>query len=100
MPSRYYGISWADTHSKNDEGGVHTNSGVQNHFFYVLCEGGTGWNGEKELVNDRVAYEDFDGIGIANAAKIAYLALTSYCRPRTDYREVQQCWLSAAQYLF
>ena len=96
-PSRYYGRDWADTNSDEDKGGVHTNSGVQNHFFYLLCEGGTGWDGEKGLENDGVQYDDFEGIGITNAAKIAYLALTSYCRPRTNYREVQQCWLSAAQ---
>ena len=95
-PSRYCGTCWIDTNLDADNGGVHINSGVQNHFFYLLCEGAKGWNGEKELVNDGVPYEDFNGIGMEKARKMAYLALTSYCRPRTNYREVRQCWMSAA----
>ena len=41
-PSRYKGTDWASTASPsddNDNGGVHSNSGIQNHFFYLLSEG-------------------------------------------------------------
>lgn len=91
QPSRYKGHGWVDTGTptmQNDNGGVHTNSGVQNHFFYLLCEGGSG-------VNDGIAYE-VAGIGVEKAAQIAYQALTAYCGPHTDYEAVVGCWESAA----
>ena len=91
QPSRYRGRKWVDTSDvseENDNGGVHGNSGVQNHFFYLLSEGGSG-------VNDGVAY-DLKGIGVDKAVQIAYLALTAYCGPRTDYAAVTGCWDSAA----
>ena len=62
----------------------------------VLCEGGKGWNGEKDLVNDGVPYDDFEGIGVELAAKIAYQTLTAYCVPNTDYCAVRAYWLDAA----
>ena len=91
-PSRYKGHSWvdtSDTSEDNDYGGVHNNSGVQNHFFYLLSDGGSG-------ENDGVQYSHIRGIGTDKAAKIAFLALTCYCGPRTDYESVIGCWDSAA----
>ena len=91
-PSRHKGTDWASTASPsddNDNGGVHSNSGVQNHFFYILSEGGNGFN-------DGLEYEPFEGIGVEKAAQLAYRALTAYCGPRTDYGDVAACWMSAA----
>ena len=91
-PSRYKGTDWASTASPsddNDNGGVHSNSGVQNHFFYLLSEGGNGFN-------DGLEYEPFEGIGVEKAAQLAYRALTVYCRPRTDYGDIAAGWMSAA----
>ena len=97
QPSRYCGSNWRDTApSASDHGGVHGNSGVQNHFFYLLSEGSKGWNGVKDEVNDEIPYDEFDGIGVTNAAKIAYQVLTAYCGPRTDYRQVREYWFDAA----
>ena len=93
QPSRYKGSDWHSTIGKpdddNDFGGVHSNSGVQNHFFYLLSEGGNG-------SNDGLEYEPFTGIGVEKAAQIAYRTLTAYCGPRTDYGNVVSCWQSAA----
>ena len=89
--SRYKGLNWVDTSDvseDNDNGGVHGNSGVQNFFFYLLSEGGRG-------ANEGVGY-DLQGIGVEKAVQIAYLALTAYCGPRTDYAAVTSCWDSAA----
>ena len=87
QPSRYRGPFWyAGT---GDNGGVHRNSGVQNFFFYLLCEGGTG-------TNDGIAY-NLAGIGITNAAQVALRALTVYCTPSIDYEAVRGAWISAAQ---
>ena len=91
QPARYKGMRWvstADTSDDNDYGGVHSNSGVQNFFYYLLCEGGKG-------SNEGIAY-DLAGIGVAKAEQVAYLALTAYCGPRTDYAAVTGCWDSAA----
>ncbi|MBO7687137.1 MAG: M4 family metallopeptidase, partial [Kiritimatiellae bacterium] len=92
QPSRYMGSDWASTarpSEYNDWGGVHANSGVQNHFFYLLSEGGKGFN-------DGLEFESFEGIGVKKAAQLAYRTLTVYCRPMTDYRDVVSCWQSAA----
>lgn len=94
QPSRYKGSDWQSTAGKpdddNDYGGVHSNSGVQNHFFYLLSEGGNG-------SNDGLEYEPFTGIGVEKAAQLAYRTLTVYCGPRTDYGNVVSCWQSAAE---
>lgn len=49
-----------------DSGGVHLNSGVPNHFYALLVDGGT-YNGS--IVT---------GLGLTKAGKIAYRALTQY----------------------
>ncbi|MEI7947597.1 MAG: S8 family serine peptidase [bacterium] len=87
QPTRYQGTYWY--YGTGDYGGVHYNSGVQNFFFYLLCEGGSG-------TNDGIAYS-VTGIGITNAEQVAYRALTVYCTDHTDYRTVRGAWLSAAQ---
>ncbi|NIW45715.1 MAG: hypothetical protein GWN30_13480, partial [Gammaproteobacteria bacterium] len=61
-----------------DNGGVHTNSGVQNYWFYLLSEGGSG-------VNDNGDAYFVTGIGIEEAAQIAYRNLTVYLMPGSDY---------------
>ncbi|MFC1453942.1 M4 family metallopeptidase [Verrucomicrobiota bacterium] len=86
-PSKYHGTDWY--YGSGDNGGVHYNSGVQNHFFYLLCEGGSG-------NNDGISY-NFTGIGITNARAIAYRALTVYCTRDTDYAGARTAWSSAAQ---
>ena len=86
QPSRYHGTYWYD--GLGDNGGVHQNSGVQNYFFYLLSEGGSG-------NNDGIVYQ-LTGIGMTNAAQIAYRALTVYCTPNTDYRAARSAWTSAA----
>lgn len=86
QPSRYQGTNWyAGT---DDNGGVHVNSGVQNFFFYLLCEGGHG-------TNDGLVYQ-VTGLGLTNAAQVAYRTLTAYLSPFSDYASSRTAWLSAA----
>jgi len=86
QPSYYYGEFWYS--GMDDNGGVHINSGVQNFFFYLISDGGSGRN------------EDYDynitGIGWSNAQLVAYRALTEYMYPFTDYAEAREAWISAA----
>jgi len=44
QPDTYKGKYWASTTSSVDFGGVHTNSGVGNYWFYLLSAGGKGVN--------------------------------------------------------
>ncbi|WP_435546420.1 M4 family metallopeptidase, partial [Glaesserella parasuis] len=59
QPAIYQGQYWASL-TGADNGGVHTNSGVENHWYYLLAHGGTG-NGVTVT-----------GIGRAKATAIAW----------------------------
>jgi Zn-dependent metalloprotease len=76
QPDTYQGDMWYTGYE--DSGGVHTNSGIQNFWFYLLCEGGRG-------VNDQQASYSIESIGINKAAKIAYRNLSEYLSETSDY---------------
>jgi len=63
----------------SDNGGVHWNSGIANHFFYLLVEGGTHHNSAYASGNTVV------GIGMDDAYAIWYEALTNYMTSSTDF---------------
>jgi hypothetical protein len=63
-PDTYLGTFWYS--GTADAGGVHTNSGVQNFWFYLLVNGGSGTN---DISN---AYS-VSGIGLSTASAIAHL---------------------------
>lgn len=77
----------------NDNCGVHTNSGVQNHWFYLLANGGNGINHNGD------AYS-VTGIGIEKAAEIAYRNLTVYLTPRSRYADAKRYSIEAAKDLY
>jgi thermolysin len=54
----------------DDNGGVHTNSGIANHWYYLLVEGGQ--NADPTYASGT----DVVGIGIAAAEEIAFLGFT------------------------
>jgi Thermolysin metallopeptidase, alpha-helical domain/Concanavalin A-like lectin/glucanases superfamily/Secretion system C-terminal sorting domain len=89
QPNTYKKTLWQSTSSNDDYGGVHTNSGVQNYWFYLLCQGGSGTN------DNNVAY-NVTGIGIAAAQKIVYRSLTTYLSPRSTYLDAFYGSLQAA----
>jgi len=96
QPDTYQGQYWvntSNTSAQNDNGGVHTNSGVQNFWFYLLCQGGSGTN---DLNN---AYS-VTGIGIAQARAIAYRNLTNYLSPSATYMDAYNGSLQSAQDLY
>jgi Zn-dependent metalloprotease len=71
QPSKYNGTHWQSVLEPADDGGVHKNSGVQNFWFYLLCNGdGRASN------NDGINY-NVTGIGIVKAQKIVYDNLTT-----------------------
>ena len=76
-----------------DNGGVHTNSGVANYWYYLLVSGGSGTN---DVPN---AYS-VSGIGFTDAAKIAFRALTVYFTPTTNYANARLLTIQAAKDIF
>ncbi len=85
-PDTYDGQNWIDQNCiptrNNDWCGVHTNSGVQNHWFYLLTNGGTG-------VNDRGDTFNIAGLGMDKAAKIAFRNLTVYLSQNSDHDDAR-----------
>jgi Zn-dependent metalloprotease len=91
QPDTYAGDMWQA--GPEDYGGVHTNSGVQNFWFYLLCKGGSG-------VNDRQVSYSVNAIGMDAATKIAYRNLTEYLSPQSDYLDSRIGSLLAAADLY
>jgi Zn-dependent metalloprotease len=92
-PDTYMGEYWIDTQISFDNGGVHYNSGVQNHWFYLLTEGGAGEN------DDGFSYQ-VSGIGLDDASHIAYSNLSNYLFPNADYMDAATYSIQAAADLF
>ncbi len=79
-PDTYHGTNWAT--GTADYGGVHTNSTVLSHWFYLVCQGGTGTN---DIGN---AYS-VNGIGITSAEDVAFRMLTVYMTPSSTYEDAR-----------
>ena len=77
----------------NDYCGVHTNSGVQNYWFYLLSNGGSG-------TNDFGFTFSVNSIGRDKAAAIAYRNLTVYMTPTSNFADARQGSIEAAKDLF
>lgn len=91
-PDTYQGTYWINPGGP-DLGGVHTNSSVQNFWFYLLSVGGTG-------VNDNGDPYSVTGIGIDDASKIAYRNLTVYLTPTSNFHNARAGSINAAEDLF
>ncbi|MEI8202332.1 MAG: M4 family metallopeptidase [Bacteroidota bacterium] len=91
QPTTYGDTLWAT--SSNDNYGVHTNSGIQNYWFYLLSVGGSGRN-------DNGDYFEVQGIGIEKAAQIAYRNLTAYLISVSDYAATRDGSIQAAKDLY
>lgn len=71
----FWCTSDAWTNPNGDSGGVHINSGIPNHAFALMVDGGT-YN------NTTIA-----GIGLTKAAKIQYRALSAYLTSGSGFRD-------------
>jgi Zn-dependent metalloprotease len=91
QPDTYKGTNWYV--GVMDNGGVHTNSGVANYWFYLLSEGGSG-------TNDIGNAFSVDSIGIDKASQIAYRALTVYLTNTSDYMDTRIASIQAANDLY
>ncbi|MCX6327753.1 MAG: M4 family metallopeptidase [Bacteroidia bacterium] len=98
QPNTYQGQYWANPLNLNDgdAGGVHTNSGIMNYWFYLLSQGGSGVNDPPWSNSYSVA-----GIGITKAEEIAYRTLTNFSLPiNATFYDAMQGSLNAAEYIY
>ena len=94
QPDTYQGTYWANPNNLNyDDGGVHVNSGVQNYWFYLLAQGGSG-------INDLENSYSVPGIGLADSRDIAYRNLTTYLTSSATFVDAYNGSLQAAEDLF
>ncbi|ELR70243.1 hypothetical protein C900_03928 [Fulvivirga imtechensis AK7] len=92
QPDTYKGTYWAPTNG-GDNGGVHTNSGVLNYWYYLTAQGGSG-------TNDNGQSFSVSGVGIEKAAQIAYRALTRYLTSNSGYSAARTAVINAARDLY
>jgi bacillolysin len=91
QPDTYGGEFWLPWETVfNDAGGVHVNSGVQNHWFYMLCNGEIGTNDNDD---DYIVF----GIDMNKAAEIAYYNLTTNMEESSQYEDAMIGAVSAAE---
>lgn len=90
QPNTYQGTNWYT--GGDDDGGVHTNSGVQNYWFYLLSNGGKG------RIDDNSSNDEYDvpGITLGNAAKIAYTNMMQLLPKNATYEDAYKGALKAA----
>jgi Zn-dependent metalloprotease len=90
-PNTYKGQFWYT--GTADNGGVHWNSGVQNKWFQLLVEGGSG-------VNDRGDTFSVQGLGFDKALQVAFRNLYSYLGVNSQYPDARIGALLAAEDIF
>jgi Zn-dependent metalloprotease len=86
-PDTYTGTNWYT--GTGDNGGVHTNSGVQNKWYYILTIGETG-------TNDLGQGYNVTGQGWVKARAIAFRSLTMYLTPGSNYAAARFYSIQAA----
>ena len=77
----------------NDYCGVHTNSGVLSHWFYILVMGKTG-------TNDLGKSYNVTGIGWEKAEKIVYKLESTYLTANSTYKNARDFGIQVAKELF
>jgi bacillolysin len=106
-PDTYLGTNWVETGDEggcvpdnsqtntNDHCGVHTNSGVLNHWFYILTAGKSGTNNSP----DQDVY-NVTGIGMVKSAEVTYLAERDYLTANSTYADAREATLTVAGNLY
>ena len=80
QPDTYLGTNWYT--GTADNGGVHTNSGVQNYWYYLLINGGSGTNDAGDVYN-------VTGQGRTVASAIAWRNNVVYLTNTSDYADAR-----------
>lgn len=101
QPDTYQGDFWissncSNPNQTNDYCGVHTNSSILNHWFYLLAEGSSN----TDEINDNLDTYSITGIGKLAASKIIFRAQTVYFTPNMTYDDARDLTLMAAEDLY
>ncbi len=91
LPDTYLGNYWINQ-DNSALAGIHTNNGVQNYWFYLLANGGTG-------TNDHGLNYNVQGIGIEKAAEITFANLFNNLTPAATYRDAMYGSVNVAKEL-
>lgn len=91
QPNCYQGTYWYT--GSADNGGVHTNSGVGNYFYYLLVNGGSA-------TNDKGNTYSVTGLGLTAANAIIYRSETVYLTPTSNYAAWRTACINAATDLY
>lgn len=83
--------------SGNDYCGVHNNSGVFNHWYYILTAGKSGTNNAPAAQQDTY---NVTGIGMAKSSQIAYYAERDYLTPNATFTDARNATLAVANSLY
>lgn len=102
-PDTYLGTNWTTTGdegtcsptSTNDQCGVHNNSGVMNHWFYIVTAGKSGTNNAPTPHTYSVT-----GIGMAKSAQITYYAERDYLTSNATYLDMRNATLEVTNNLY
>ncbi len=94
QPDTYGGTYWINPNcgtptNFNDYCGVHTNSGLINHWFYLITGGGTG-------TNDIGSNYSVSAIGMTKAAAIAYRLESVYLSSNSTHADARAYGIQAA----
>jgi len=102
-PDTYLGNNWTTTGDEgnctpstgNDQCGVHNNSGVMNHWFYIVTVGKSGTN------NAPIPHAySVTGIGMAKSSQIVFFAERDYLTPNATYLDMRNATLEVANSMY
>ena len=94
QPAYYKGQYWASTTSSaSDNGGVHTNSGILNYWYYLISVGKTGTNEKSQSFA-------VTGIGLTDAAHLLFRAESVYLTASSNYAALRTATIQASTDLF
>jgi vibriolysin len=85
--------STANPNSSNDQGGVHGNSGIANHAFYLLVVGG-------KQVRNKTPDVSVPALGMVQARQIWYRAATQYLTASSGFQSLRTALRQSATDLF
>ncbi len=90
-PKYYKGKYWSTDFF--DNGGVHSNSGILNYWFYLLTEGKSGISEQKDTF-------DVEALGIDKSLDIVYQMATNYLTENSGFGDAYKYSLEAATDLY
>ncbi len=93
-PDTYNGAYWIDPNSPEDSGGIHNNNGVLNYWFYLLHEGGEGFNDNMNYYKCNEVYsQDW-------AIELVYNCLVGYLGESSDFEDFEFYCIEVASELY